>query len=143
MPAPWTSPEIVEKARAFLAAAGQAPIVMKRELDGFIMNRMQGALLEEAFRLVADGYATVEDVDIGIREGLALAEKTWENIAFRQKNPWNQPDMISSGTGRFLFGDSYMRNMVIWAIPLALAKHNLSIKHMILKLGAGKVRPPL
>ena len=45
---------------------------MKRELDGFIMNRMQGALLEEAFRLVADGYASVEDVDIGIREGLAL-----------------------------------------------------------------------
>ena len=45
---------------------------MKRELDGFIMNRMQGALLEEAFRLVADGYASVEDIDIGIRDGLAL-----------------------------------------------------------------------
>ena len=45
---------------------------MKRELDGFIMNRLQGALLEEAFRLVADGYASVEDVDIGIRDGLAL-----------------------------------------------------------------------
>ncbi len=72
VPAPWTSPEVVERTRAFLTAAGQAPIVMKRELDGFIMNRMQGALLEEAFRLVADGYATVEDVDIGIREGLAL-----------------------------------------------------------------------
>ncbi|TIL77926.1 MAG: 3-hydroxyacyl-CoA dehydrogenase, partial [Mesorhizobium sp.] len=41
-------------------------------LDGFIMNRLQGALLEEAFRLVADGYASVEDVDIGIRDGLAL-----------------------------------------------------------------------
>ena len=45
---------------------------MKREIDGFVMNRMQGALLEEAFRLVAEGYASVEDVDIGIREGLAL-----------------------------------------------------------------------
>ena len=45
---------------------------MKRELDGFVMNRLQGALLEEAFRLVADGYASVEDVDVGIREGLAL-----------------------------------------------------------------------
>ena len=45
---------------------------MKKELDGFIMNRMQGALLEEAFRLVADGYASVEDVDTGIRDGLAL-----------------------------------------------------------------------
>ena len=72
VPAPWTSPEVVERTRAFLVAAGHAPLVMKRELDGFIMNRMQGALLEEAFRLVADGYATVEDVDIGIRDGLAL-----------------------------------------------------------------------
>jgi 3-hydroxyacyl-CoA dehydrogenase len=72
VPAPWTSPEIVERARAFLIAAGQAPIVMKRELDGFVMNRMQGALLEEAFRLVADGFASAEDVDVGIREGLAL-----------------------------------------------------------------------
>lgn len=72
VPAPWTSPTVLERARDFLAAVGQAPIVMKRELDGFIMNRMQGALLEEAFRLVADGYATVEDIDIGLREGLAL-----------------------------------------------------------------------
>ena len=72
VPAPWTSPETVERARRFLVKAGHAPLVMKKELDGFIMNRMQGALLEEAFRLVADGYASVEDVDTGIRDGLAL-----------------------------------------------------------------------
>lgn len=72
VPAPWTSQETVERARDFLISAGHAPLVMKRELDGFIMNRMQGALLEEAFRLVADGYASIEDVDIGIRDGLAL-----------------------------------------------------------------------
>ena len=45
---------------------------MRRELDGFVMNRMQGALLEEAFRLVADGYCSIEDVDVGLKEGLAL-----------------------------------------------------------------------
>ncbi len=72
VPAPWTSPAVIERTRDLLTAIGQAPIVMKRELDGFIMNRMQGALLEEAFRLVADGYASVEDIDVGIREGLAL-----------------------------------------------------------------------
>ncbi|HJT14529.1 MAG TPA: 3-hydroxyacyl-CoA dehydrogenase [Dongiaceae bacterium] len=72
VPAPWTDPTIVERTRALLTAAGQSPIVMKREIDGFVMNRLQGALLEEAFRLVADGYASVEDVDIGLREGLAL-----------------------------------------------------------------------
>ncbi|TPK61608.1 3-hydroxyacyl-CoA dehydrogenase [Mesorhizobium sp. B2-4-19] len=72
VPAPWTSAETLEKTRAFLIDAGHAPLVMRRELDGFIMNRLQGALLEEAFRLVADGYGSVEDVDIGIRDGLAL-----------------------------------------------------------------------
>ncbi|MGC2787308.1 MAG: 3-hydroxyacyl-CoA dehydrogenase [Roseiarcus sp.] len=72
VPAPWTDPSFVERAAKFLRAAGHAPIVMKRELDGFVMNRLQGALLEEAFRLVEQGYAGVEDVDVGIREGLAL-----------------------------------------------------------------------
>ena len=72
VPAPWTDAGIVECTATFLRAAGHAPIVMKRELDGFVMNRLQGALLEEAFRLVANGHASVEDVDIGIREGLAL-----------------------------------------------------------------------
>jgi L-gulonate 3-dehydrogenase len=72
VPAPWTDPAVVERTRDFLISAGHAPILMKKELDGFVMNRMQGALLEEAFRLVADGYASIEDVDIGIREGLAL-----------------------------------------------------------------------
>ncbi len=72
VPAPWTDPAAMEKTRQLAVASGQAPIMMKREIDGFVMNRLQGALLEEAFRLVADGYASVEDVDIGIREGLAL-----------------------------------------------------------------------
>jgi 3-hydroxyacyl-CoA dehydrogenase len=72
VPAPWTDPHVVERTVALLRAIGHAPIVMKREIDGFVMNRLQGALLEEAFRLVAEGYATIEDVDVGIRDGLAL-----------------------------------------------------------------------
>ena len=71
-PAPWTRPDVMQATAALLRAAGHAPIVMKRELDGFVMNRMQGVLLEEAFRLVSEGYASVEDIDVGIREGLAL-----------------------------------------------------------------------
>jgi 3-hydroxyacyl-CoA dehydrogenase len=72
VPAPWTDPKVVERTRDFIVAVGQSPIVMKREIDGFVMNRMQGALLQEAFRLVAEGYASAEDVDIGIRDGLGL-----------------------------------------------------------------------
>jgi hypothetical protein len=58
VPAPWTDAGTVERASSLLRAAGHAPIVMKREIDGFVMNRLRGALLEGAFRLVAEGYAT-------------------------------------------------------------------------------------
>ena len=49
--------EAVERTANFLRAAGHAPIVMKREIDGFVMEPPAGALLEEAFRLVEQGYA--------------------------------------------------------------------------------------
>lgn len=45
----------------------------------------------------------------------------WDNVTRVQKNPWNQPDMIDSESGKFLFGDSYYRNMAIWSIPIARA----------------------
>jgi L-gulonate 3-dehydrogenase len=72
IPAPWTGQAVVERTASLLADAGHAPIVMKREIDGFVVNRLQGALLEEAFRLIADGFASIEDVDIALRDGLAL-----------------------------------------------------------------------
>jgi 3-hydroxyacyl-CoA dehydrogenase len=72
VPAPWTDAATMTRAEQVMRGIGQAPIVMRRELDGFVMNRLQGALLEEAFRLVADGYCSIEDVDVGLREGLAL-----------------------------------------------------------------------
>jgi 3-hydroxyacyl-CoA dehydrogenase len=72
VPAPWTSPETMTRAETVMRGIGQSPIVMQRELDGFVMNRMQGALLEEAFRLVADGYCSTADIDAGLKDGLAL-----------------------------------------------------------------------
>src|ERR1700730_12971054 len=53
--APWTSPATIEKALAVYTEVGQVPIVVRRELDGFILNRLQGALLSEAMRLVGEG----------------------------------------------------------------------------------------
>lgn len=72
VPGPGTHPDVVQRTAELLSSLGQAPIVMKKEIAGFLMNRLQGALLNEAFRLVAEGYASAEDVDIGIRDGLAL-----------------------------------------------------------------------
>jgi L-gulonate 3-dehydrogenase len=71
-PAAWTAPEVVVRARALHEAAGQVPIVVNKEIQGFILNRLQGALLAEAFRLYADGYASTEDIDKTVRDGLGL-----------------------------------------------------------------------
>ena len=70
--APWTSPEIIAEARKIYDAVGQVPVEVKREIDGFILNRMQAVLLSEAFRLVSEGYCTAEDLDKTIAHGLGL-----------------------------------------------------------------------
>jgi L-gulonate 3-dehydrogenase len=119
VPAPWTTPETVERARAFLTSAGHAPLVMKKELDGFIMNRMQGALLEEAYRLVADGYATIEDVDIGIRDGLALR---WSFMGPFETMDLNAPGGIRDYAERYqyIYENLFpqMQRRVDWAGPV-------------------------
>ncbi len=70
--APWTSPATMQRAREILEAVGQAPIEVKREIDGFILNRLQVALLTEAFRLVQEGYVSPEDLDRTVADGLGL-----------------------------------------------------------------------
>jgi L-gulonate 3-dehydrogenase len=52
--------------------AGQRPVVVRRELEGFVLNRLQGALLREAFRLVESGAISVEDLDTTVKDGLGL-----------------------------------------------------------------------
>lgn len=70
VPAPWSNPELVPVLRAFLERVGQRPVVLQRELQGFILNRLQGALLNEAWALYADGYASLADIDRTVSEGL-------------------------------------------------------------------------
>ncbi|HUE46812.1 MAG TPA: 3-hydroxyacyl-CoA dehydrogenase [Aestuariivirgaceae bacterium] len=71
-PAPFTSPDVVEKAHLLMSEVGQQPILVQREIDGFILNRLQGALLNEAFRLAEDGFASPEDIDKAVSYGLGL-----------------------------------------------------------------------
>ncbi len=70
--APWTSAETKARAQRILRAVGQVPIDVKKEIDGFILNRLQVALLTEAFRLVQEGYVSPEDLDHTIADGLGL-----------------------------------------------------------------------
>jgi 3-hydroxyacyl-CoA dehydrogenase len=71
-PAPWTDPAAVERTRALMTAAGQVPATVKKEIDGFALNRLQGALLAEAFRLLAADVVSPADLDALVKDGLGL-----------------------------------------------------------------------
>lgn len=119
VPAPWTDPAVMQRAEGFLKEVGQVPLVMDKEIDGFIMNRLQGALLEEAFRLVAGGYASPDDVDRGIADGLALR---WSFIGPFATIDLNAPGGIGDYIARYqpLYAQLFegMRERIDWAGPV-------------------------
>jgi 3-hydroxyacyl-CoA dehydrogenase len=72
VPSAVTSSETVQRTRFLLESMHLSPILVKKEPLGFVFNRLQGALLREAYCLVRDGVATVEDIDRIVRDGLGL-----------------------------------------------------------------------
>ncbi|WP_281827275.1 3-hydroxyacyl-CoA dehydrogenase [Jannaschia rubra] len=69
-PSPVTSSETMDRAEAIYRDAGQVPVRLSREIDGFVLNRLQAALLAEALRLVSEGVVSVEGLDDTVRHGL-------------------------------------------------------------------------
>jgi carnitine 3-dehydrogenase len=66
-----TDPSAVEWAGAFYEVAGKAPLIMKKEIPGFVATRLQEALWREALHMVANGEATPADIDIALMNGPA------------------------------------------------------------------------
>lgn len=72
VPAPFTSPDTLSRAKAFAESVSLDSVEVRKEIEGFVFNRLQGALLREAYCLVRDGVASVEDIDTIVRKGLGL-----------------------------------------------------------------------
>ena len=71
-PGPNTSSITIEKAKTIFDQSGASSVNVKKEIDGFILNRLQGALLNESLRLYSEGYASSDEIDATIRDGLGL-----------------------------------------------------------------------
>lgn len=72
VPAPFTDPDVAERARQIFADAGMSPIMVRKEIEGFVFNRLQGAMLREAYCLYRDGVASIEEIDSIVRDGLGM-----------------------------------------------------------------------
>ena len=97
-PAPWTDAAVVEKTRAIMVEAGQVPATVKKEIDGFALNRLQGALLAEAFRLVADDVISPADLDALVKHGLGLR---WSFMGPLETIDLNAPGGLSDYCDRY------------------------------------------
>ncbi len=128
-PAPWTSPAAVER---------QSPVLLKKEITGFLLNRIQGAVLNEALNLYADGYASVEDLDKVLKDGLGLR---WSFMGPFETIDLNAPDGVVDYAQRY--GPTY-REVARGQLPNDWASGVLaSIRapHRAAGRTAGRARP--
>lgn len=72
VPSPWTEDAAMDRADEILSGAGQSSIRLTREVEGFVVNRLQAAVMTEAVSLFARGIVSAEDIDKSMRDGLGL-----------------------------------------------------------------------
>jgi L-gulonate 3-dehydrogenase len=96
--APWTSPKAIDNARQIYREIGQVPVTINREINGFVLNRLQGALLAEAFRLVGEGFISAEDLDHTVKDGLGLR---WSFLGPLETIELNAPGGIPDYCARY------------------------------------------
>jgi len=102
--APWTDTATIKATRDLMHAVGQKPITVNQEIEGFVLNRLQGALLREAFRLVEQGIVSVQDLDTTVKDGLGLR---WSFMGPFETIDLNAPNGLADYCERY--GPLYQR----------------------------------
>ncbi|KAJ8253449.1 hypothetical protein GJAV_G00213080 [Gymnothorax javanicus] len=72
VPHPETLPAVMESTYALMTRVGQSPARLRKEVDGFALNRVQYAVIAESWRLVKEGIISVRDIDLVMTEGLGM-----------------------------------------------------------------------
>ncbi len=79
---PMTRDETIETAMEFVRSIGRVPVLINKEVHGFIVNRILFAAAEEAMRLLEGGYASAEDIDTAVKKGLNWPMGPFELLDF-------------------------------------------------------------
>jgi len=103
-PGPGTAADTVAAATSIFAGAGFHPVTLGREVDGFVLNRLQGAVLREAYRLVDEGVVDVDGLDTVMRLGLG---PRWALSGAFETADLNTPGGIAAHAARM--GQAYGR----------------------------------
>jgi len=114
VPAPFTSETITQAVKKIITAIGKEPLALNKEIPGFVVNRLQGALLNEAFNLVKEGISSAEDIDKAISEGLGLR---WSFMGPFQTIHLNAPEGIAGYVKRYekMYRDIFNKTDIEWS----------------------------
>jgi len=104
VPGPATLPDTTARAAALFAAAGFHAVRLGREIEGFVLNRLQGAVLREAYRLVDEGITDVDGIEAVMRLGLG---PRWALSGPFETAELNTPGGIAAHAARM--GPAYRR----------------------------------
>jgi 3-hydroxyacyl-CoA dehydrogenase len=94
-----TAVEIVDRTVGYVEGVGREPIVVERDVPGFVWNRIQFAVMRECAHLVSEGVASLEDVERAVRDGYALRTAA--------VGPFETADLAGVGLFRDVANDLY------------------------------------
>ena len=128
VPAPFTSTSITEAVKDIIISIDKEPLELNKEIPGFVVNRLQGALLNEAFKLVKDGISSAENIDKAISEGLGLR---WSFMGPFQTIHLNAPEGIAGYVKRYeeMYKDMLNKPKIDWSsiVELGLEEELLKL----------------
>ena len=128
VPAPFTSEAITQNVKEIIISIDKEPLELKKEIPGFVVNRLQGALLSEAFNLVKDGISTAEDIDKAISQGLGLR---WSFMGPFQTIHLNAPEGIAGYVERYekMYREMFNKPDMDWSsvVKLGLEEELLNL----------------
>ena len=128
VPAPFTSEDITQNVKEIILSIDKEPLELKKEIPGFVVNRLQGALLSEAFNLIKDGISTAEDIDKAISQGLGLR---WSFMGPFQTIHLNAPEGIAGYVERYekMYREMFNKPDMDWSsvVKLGLEEELLNL----------------
>ena len=128
VPAPFTSEAITQNVKEIIISIDKEPLELKKEIPGFVVNRLQGALLSEAFNLVKDGISSAEDIDKAIYQGLGLR---WSFMGPFQTIHLNAPEGIAGYVERYekMYKEMFNKPDMDWSsvVKLGLEEELLNL----------------
>jgi 3-hydroxybutyryl-CoA dehydrogenase len=114
--AEFTDPRVAGELVALMKALGKAPIWVKKDVPGFVGNRIQHAMLREAFYLINDGIVDADGVDTAVRYGFGFRFIACGPILQKEMSGWDTNYIVGSALYPHLYNEKapppFLKEMV-------------------------------